>query len=354
MKNVFILILVFQCCFYGYCQDIDFGKAMKPVPLTAKLEEKDYFVWGASPIKGDDGLYHLFYSRWKKEYGFNAWVTHSEIAHAVSENLFGPYKFKNVALSARDKKYWDGTTTHNPTVHKFNGKYYLYYMGNCGDGRNIKDNLNWTHRNTQRIGVAVTSDLNGKWERCEKPLIDVSSDSTYSDCLLTSNPSITETPGGKYILIYKGVGLKHSLPFGGPVVHLAATSDSPIGPFVKEYKEIFTVKGSMFPAEDPYIWLQGKMFYAIVKDMNGEFTGIGRSLALFESKNGIDWVKSRKILVSGLDIIWENGYKQKVNNLERPQLYIENGIPKALFVAVSPDSNFSHTFNVHIPLDFSK
>lgn len=33
-------------------------------------------------------------------------------------------------------------------------KYFLYYMGNYGDGA-VTGALNWTHRNHQRIGVAV-------------------------------------------------------------------------------------------------------------------------------------------------------------------------------------------------------
>ncbi len=90
-------------------------------------------IWGASMVKGEDSLYHLFYSRWPKNLGW-AWVTHSEIAHAVSSSPFGPFEFKDVALSTRGAGFWDGLCTHNPNIHVFAGKYYLYYMGNTGDG----------------------------------------------------------------------------------------------------------------------------------------------------------------------------------------------------------------------------
>lgn len=33
------------------------------------LQSDNYYTWGASPIKGNDGLYHLYYSRWKKNMG---------------------------------------------------------------------------------------------------------------------------------------------------------------------------------------------------------------------------------------------------------------------------------------------
>lgn len=330
---------------------LDFENRLAPVHMESPLRQDGYIIWGASCIKGEDNMYHLFYSRWKKEVGFGSWASHSEIAHAVSKSLYGPYKFKNVALPARGKQYWDGTTTHNPTIHKFGNKYYLYYMGNCGNGKpSVGGNLNWTHRNTQRIGVAYTSDLNGEWKRLDHPVVDISPEKDAPDHLMTSNPSVTQMPNGQILIVYKGVGTKNPLPFGGPVVHLAATSDSPTGPFVKHDKLIFTYKDAFFAAEDPYIWTAGNKMYAIVKDMSGKFTHIGRSLALFESEDGLDWKPSKNPVVSGLELNWENGKKQKVVNLERPQLYIENGIIKALFVAISPDNSFKNTFNVPIPI----
>ena len=332
------------------CMDKTVKIELKPVPETAVLEENGYFVWGASAVKGDDGLFHLIYSRWRKEHSFNAWATHSEVAHAVSANLLGPYKFRNAALPARDSSYCDGTTTHNPSIHKFGNKYYLYYTGNTGYRKCHKGALNMVHRNNQRIGVAVTDDLNGTWKRFDKPLIDISSDDNAPDALCTNNPAITQMPNGKFLMIYKCVGKKRGLPFGGPVAHLAAFSDSPTGPFIKNLTPLFTSDKSDFPAEDPYIWTQGDKVYAIVKDIKGVFTGTGGySLALFETTDGLNWKTAENSLVTERLIKWDDGITQKVANLERPQLYQEDGEPKAIFFAVNP-SDFSHTFNVHIPL----
>ncbi len=64
----------------------------------------NYWIWGASAIKGPDGQYHLFASRWPKQYPFNqGYVYHSLVVHAVSENPEGPYRFKDVALPQRPK-----------------------------------------------------------------------------------------------------------------------------------------------------------------------------------------------------------------------------------------------------------
>ncbi|MEL6592412.1 MAG: glycoside hydrolase family protein [Bacteroidota bacterium] len=322
---------------------------------SSKFEQSDWSVWGGSLIKGEDGKYHMFYSRWRKSLGW-AWETSSEIAHAVSDSPFGPFHFQAVALPARGAEYWDGLCTHNPTIHRFDGKYYLYYMGNTGDGQvystpgQIK--LNPVHRNNQRIGVAVAESPNGPWQRLDKPIIDVSPNDDAPDALMASNPSITQRPDGTCLMIYKAVGKQKSGIWGGPVVHCVATAESPAGPFRKSDKLVFEAKGEDFPAEDPFIWYQEGQYRAIVKDMHGAFTDQGRALVLFESEDGFDWRLSAEPLLSTLQINWANGEKQDVDHLERPQLYLENGKPIALLCAydVKDEQNVLHSFNVQIPI----
>lgn len=329
-----------------YGADMDLNAMLAPVPSEAKFQDKDYYIWGGSMVCDPDGKFHLFYSRWPHSTGFQAWVTHSEIAHAVSDKATGPYKHVDVALPVRGAQYWDGLCTHNPTIHAFDGKYYLYYMGNTGDGKNT-EKLNMIHRNNQRIGVAVADHPNGPWKRFDRPLIDISSDDHAHDALMTSNPSICRRPDGTCLLIYKCAGKRNPLPFGGPVVHLAATSDSPIGPFKKHPDPIFTFPGQSFPAEDPYIWTQDGKFWAIVKDMQGAFTGAKQSLALFASDDGFKWELSKHPLVSTPQVNWLDHGLEKIERLERPQLWLKNGVPAVLFCAAK-DGNL--TFNVHIPL----
>jgi predicted GH43/DUF377 family glycosyl hydrolase len=332
-------------------EDPDFTKLIQPIPLTSNFKQAGYYVWCGTMVKGADNKYHLYYSRWKKEFGFMAWVTHSEVAHAVADSPMGPYKFHDLALAPRGEKFWDGHCTHNPTVHRFGNKYYIYYMGNRGDGKNIKNGLNWTHRNNQRIGVAVSKSPNGPWVRSDKPLIDVSPDSTAHDALATNNPSVLQKADGTYLMVYKAVARRKPLPFGGPVVHMVATSKKPTGPWVKQPKPVFTATATTFAAEDPFIWREGNRYFAIVKDMGGHFTGAGRSLAMFTSNDGINWAASKNILVSTLNLKMADGTTKKFEHVERPQLYIENGKPRALFVAVDGDAEFpGETYNIQIPL----
>ena len=356
--NIKRLLLASIVCVLAACtgkeSDRDFHAMVQPVPETARMVNPDYFIWCGTMVKDDAGTYHLFYSRWKKELGFNSWVTHSEVAHATADTPFGPFTQRDVALPVRGAEYWDGLCTHNPTVHRFGNKYYLYYMGNTGDGTpSPKGSLNFTHRNNQRIGVAVADTPDGPWERFDQPLIDVSADSLAADALMISNPAITECPDGSYLMVYKAVGKHRPMPFGGPVVHLTATAKSPTGPFTKQMKPTFTIEGLDFPAEDPYVWCENGKFYALVKDMKGAFTQRGKSLAMFESDNGLDWSLATHPFAMGLELRWESGKVEQMSNLERPQLLFEHGKPTVLLLAagkVGENGDMECSYNVQVPL----
>lgn len=347
-----LLILLLSISMHTYAQDLDIAKWIQPVPETAKFGLPDYMVWCGSMVKGDDGKYYLFYSRWPRASGHYAWVTESEIAVAVADQPNGPYKHVKVVLPKRDKKYWDADVTHNPTVYKFGKKYYLYYMGTHGTEKfttpvSMKDAGWWVYRNNQRIGVAVANSPLGSWKRPDKPTIDTTMHSF--DHQMCANPAVTQRPDGKTLMVYKGVS-EGKMPFGGVVYHGAALADKPEGPFMKLPNRIFVKDSVKFAAEDPFLWYQQGKYWAIVKDFKGSFTNAGLSLALFESNDGLDWKPSKNVLVTTTQIPWVSRTKQ-VTKLERPQLWLDKGIPKVLFCAVyDGDDNY----NVAIPLKMNK
>jgi hypothetical protein len=337
-------------CSAAPARDLDLRAMVQPVPATAIFSELGYNIWCGTAIKGDDGKSHLFYSRWRKELAHKAWVTRSEIAHAVGDGPLGPFKPTGAILPARGHEFWDGSCTHNPTVLRAGGKYYLYYMGNSGDGV-VRQPLNFIHRNNQRIGVAVADKPEGPWQRSDKPLIDISPGDDAPDALIVSNPAVCQRPDGTFLMIYKGVGKKDKLPGGGPVVFLTATSDSPTGPFTKQHKPIFTHEGVKFPSEDPFVWHGGDRYYAVVKDNAGYFTGAGYSLALFESMDGFDWKPSQHVLVTSPKLLkWADGKGRPLTALERPQLYFEGNRSIALFCASADRADRDGSFNIQIPL----
>lgn len=363
MKRYLLLLVILVQLFFSFCKNKNAALEIQlnPVPLSAKFISDSLSIWCGSVIKDSTGTYHLYYSNWPKSLGW-AWVTDSKISHAVSTSQYGPYKFVDDALPPRGARYWDGLCTHNPTIHQFGGKYYLYYMGNTGNGKNPNgenksvEKLNWMHRNNQRIGVAVATSLYGPWIRKNTPLLDISKDSSAMDALLVSNPAVTQGPDGRYLMIYKAVGKKRKLPFGGPVVHMAAFADKPEGPFRKYDQPIFTEQGNDFPAEDPYIWYQAGKYRAIVKKMRRQHGREDALLVQYESSDGLDWTPSRHFVISDKTITWADGRKQKFRHLERPQLYIDNGKPVTLICAADTldAKGVRQTFSVQIPITITE
>ena len=287
-------------------------------------------------VQADDGRYYLFYSRWPYEKQMKGWITHSQIACAVADTPTGPYTFHSVVMEGRGDGFFDATTIHNPHIHKFDGLYYLYYIG-----ASEQDSFEKTRR-TQRIGVAVSKSIHGPWERLDQPLIDVSEGSFDSG--FTTNPSVVRK-GDSYILVYKCLGEK-------VVVHGVAFSSSPTGPFKKHKDPIFTHETSKFVAEDPFIFSYKDMLYIVLSDNHGAFTGIKQALCLFVSEDGIKWKPAQHPLVSDRTIQWEDGIKETLADLERPQIWFDkDGEPAVLFCAATRVKRApGNTFNMHIPL----
>jgi hypothetical protein len=136
-----------------------------------------------------------------------------------------------------------------------------------------------------------------------------------------------------------------------------AHSDSPTGPFTKLAKPVFLEDGVRFPAEDPYIWYQDGKYRAIVKKIDHPKKGKRIfSLVHYDSIDGFDWKPAKHFEISKRIVEWEDGEVQQFDHLERPQVFIENGVPVALLCAadVIDENNVRHSFNIQIPLIINK
>lgn len=314
----------------------------KPFGPRHSFKEKGWHVWCGDIVQDQAGLYHLFYCRWPASEGYEGWVTHSEIARAVGTSLDEDFTFESTVFDrSNSKERWDSHCFHNVTVRQFGDKYYLYYMGNTGDG------TWWGHRNRQRIGVAVADSPAGPWKRLDHPVLDVSPDSW--DGLMVSNPTVTDTVDGRYVMIYKGVSTAEDIA-GGRVLHGIAWADSPLGPFVKTPKPILDFGKIEFAFEDPCLWREGSKFFCIVKDMGGYYSPLGEtSLLLLESDNAIDWKPSQPFLVLGRTLQAEDGSEMAFERVERPQLFFDRqGRANCLIVAVKPYGEQELSYNIRL------
>lgn len=355
MRNRFLFLCLIASLteFEVLAADLDLGAVVQPVPMEAKFADTNYFIWCGAPTKGADGKYHLFYSRWPVSKGFApGWALWSEIAYAVADTPLGPYKHVNVALPPRGREFWDGTTTHNPNILVKDRKFYLFYMGNTGDGKSYP-----MHRNHQRIGVAVADKPEGPWRRFDKPIVDVSEDKAAFDSLVVTNPGATERPDGGILLIYKAVEFVAGKEMGGKVRYGAAMADKPEGPYVKKQGHIFEAENddgkTWMLAEDPYIWFSkkyGNRYYAVARDVVGKFTGSSGGIALFQSDDGLRWSAAAKPKVLENRFKWADG-TPSYSNVERPALLFDGETPVALFGATDGyKKNGRISCNVQIPL----
>lgn len=324
-KVLFITLLFFQgfvCFVYSQkVDDLNLSLKIKPADKSKFVRDNNYFNWCNSVIKDDEGNYHLFYARWPKNLSFYAWLTHSEIAHATSKNMTGPYTYVETVLKAR-KGYWDSVTAHNVQVNKFGDKYYMYYTStNTGKEKLLSKDLEeiaktgYSHkywnllRSNQRAGVAVSSSLNGPWKRFDTPFIEPQ----YPIETVAVNPSVCHGKDGNFYLIIKGDDASSDKK---RVIQAVGVSDNPLGNFKFEDKPAF----SDIPTEDVCVWYDKKRerFYAVFHAHGGNFIG------MITSVDGRNWEKAINYKVCKKEIPLSDGTIMKVDRMERPYVYIED------------------------------
>ena len=185
--------------------------------------------------------------------------------------------------------------------------------------------------------MAVADRPEGPWTRFDQPLLDVTPGAW--DGKVTTNPSCAQTPDGRYILVYKGVGDRLPPPEYGPVLHGVAFADRPEGPFVKHPKPIFASAEAAFPGEDPFVWCQDGRYHALLKDQATYYSPSHRAIVRFESPDGLDWNLAEPPLFQEKALLHADGWREEVHRLERPFLYRNEYGPAAFFFGVKPSAD---------------
>jgi hypothetical protein len=332
-----------------------FSHSLSPAPLNGGFRMDDTWVWCGSVMKDDNGIFHMFASIWEKSVPFNPnWLTNSYIVHAKSENAEGPYTFCKEILPPRGKQYWDGMMTHNPTIHKYNDKFLLFYTGTTYETDRpthepVSYELKVEARSHQRIGVAIADSLDGPWERPEAPCLDIRS--KHWDSFMTTNAAPCVLPDGRIHLLYKSTSSMNS-----PIQYGVAQAESINHPFKRIGPDApITFKDSSIAYEDAYIWHEGGCFQMIFNDMTGKLTGEDHAGAHAFSDDGISWQLSENPKAYSRNILWENGEITHQGSFERPQLLIQDGVPTHLFAATADGpggfARAENTWNMVVPLN---
>lgn len=267
------------------------------VKNNSGFKMEGYFVWCGSVIKGDNGKYYLFASRWPVETGFpEGYMTNSEIVLASAERPDGEYKFEKVIISKREGNYWDSMMAHNPFITKIGDKYVLFYIGSC-DGKG----------ETRKIGFAYSKKIEEGWVRSDEA-IELPDNA--------NNPAVIDDGDGNILLYFRDGRLKVSVGRA------------------KSYDEKFEiVNDNLFDKgmiEDMSLFKKDGKFFMVCEDAEGAYTGLSKGGVLFSSSDGINFLFDSKGY--GYDIEYENGEKLTLQRRERPFILFD-GEKKYLFTS---------------------
>lgn len=350
MRSILFLTVLFLSASISATDTDDFNltAVMQGVSDDNIFYNEDYFNWGSSIVKDDDGKYHLIYSQMPRKHGFFSWLTDGVVSRAVSDNPAGPWKHVEIVLEGRGEGYWDAYTVHCPKFYKFDGKYYIYYMStNSGDLSLTPEQLEDARRSkwnesemrsmmrlNQRIGVAVADSIEGPWKRFDKPLIEPE----LPIANIVNNTTVTKRPDGGYLMIVRGD--QPDQP-EGEIIRMQAVllADHPLGPWKMQPKPV--VKD--YNSEDPEVWYDPhrKRYYSL-------YHAFGY-MGMITSEDGLNWKRAKHYKVSDKSYKTTDGRVIEVHRYERPTIFVENGKPRIMTAGIRTLDG--DTYSMFIPLE---
>ncbi|HEX9058978.1 MAG TPA: carbohydrate-binding protein [Clostridia bacterium] len=267
------------------------------------LEDKTmskYCYWDGGIIKGSDGKYHMFASRWDQSAGHNGWFG-SVAVHATSSNLYGPYTDQGMCWP-NDQ----GGKGHNVVPFQLKDGRYAVLVS---ETRRPAD-------------IFVSNSLDGPWSKLGSVSI---AQNSYSSLYTASNVYIMLRPDGRYELIERDA-----------VIGIA---DNVTGPYTIQGTNIYAkIPGCpTVNMEDPVMWYSGGLYHIVVNKWDT------RKAYHLTSKDGIsNWkLDSGYAYDPAANFIrYTNGTVNHWNKIERPNVYMEDGHVVAMtFATVDVDKN---------------
>ncbi|MDD5260990.1 MAG: glycoside hydrolase family protein [Methylacidiphilales bacterium] len=244
---------------------------------------KKWCYWDGQIIKGTDGKYHMFASRWNQARGHFGW-TGSVAVHAVSDNVIGPYVDKGLCWP--DNLSGKG---HNVTALVLTDGSYAILVSDTRPG-----------------DVFVSKSLDGPWKMLGSIRVDANGFRRPS----MQNLSIMVRPDGDYMIV----------PRSGAIL---ISKDGILGPYKVQgpsiYPQIPGLPGSNL--EDPVVWYSGGLYHIIVNCWNQ------RKAFHLTSSDGINnWTNRGSAYDPLKDFLrYTDGTLNHWDKMERPGVLIEDG-----------------------------
>jgi hypothetical protein len=279
----------------------------KPMPIRGSLEKgvwgaaavgprdpkngledpglKQWNYWDGQIIKGPDGRFHMFASRWDQAKGHNEWWN-SKAIHAVSDRVDGPYVDKGL-LWPDD----EGGKGHNVTALKLPDGRYAVLVSETRPG-----------------DVFVSNSLDGPWEH--KGRIQVDANGFNPNDGRMSNVAVMVRPDGDFEIITRsGAIMISKTGILGPY-KLQGPSIYPVIPDI-QHRDL----------EDPVIWWSGGLYHVVVNCWSA------RKAFHLTSKDGVTGWTNRGIAYDPtVDFLrYRDGTVNRWNKLERPSVFLDKG-----------------------------
>ncbi|MBR0413261.1 MAG: glycoside hydrolase family protein [Eubacterium sp.] len=279
---------------------------------------ENYEYWDGGIFKNEqNGKYYMFGSRWDQAGGHwgndeaPGWQG-SVAIYATSDNLYGPYEDQGMLWAD-----WCEGAGHNVFPFKISESDTLYAQG-YRYAISISDT--GLHSETANGTLHISKSLDGPWE-----LID------------NGNGGKLNVTGGSFSLSNISIcvredGMYETVNRDGDI----ATADSLTGVWQLQKKSIWESVGALPQGnlEDPVIWYADGKYHIIVNKWDA------MTAYYLVSEDGINgWKRTKGIAYSpSKDFLrYEDGTYNRWHKLERPNIYMENGVIRAMTFGVVDD-----------------
>ena len=261
--------------------------AVGPRDIHNGLEDttmKQWQYWDGKIIKGPDGKYHIFASRWAQSGGMGGWGG-SVAVHAVSDNPTGPYVDKGMCWPDNE-----GGKGHNVTAVQLLDSTYAIIVSDTRPG-----------------DVFTSRSLDGPWVYQGSVKIDANGFSTSGT---TANLSIIVRPDGNYMIV----------PRSGVIM---ISTSGIMGPYKIQCASVYPNIAGLDngTAEDPVVWYSGGQYHIVVNYFSA------RKSYHLASTDGINnWTNMGLACDPTANFVrYTDGTVNHWGNMERPGVFIENG-----------------------------
>jgi len=246
---------------------------------------KQWCYWDGQIIKGPEGRFHLFASRWDQARGHRGW-SGSLAVQAVSGNVIGPYVDEGLCWP-NDQ----GGTGHNVTALILPDGRYAVVVSETRPG-----------------DVFVSTSLNGPWEHLGS--IQVATNE-FSKLGKMSNVSVMVRPDGNFMIVARS-----------GAIWLSKTGI--LGPYTVQGPSVYSTlpeMRSLRTLEDPVLWHSGGRYHIVVNDWKP------RKAYHLTSPNGVDdWTFRGLAYDPTTDFLrYTDGTMNHWYKIERPGVLLENG-----------------------------